>query len=507
MNEQTPQPIAYQKQLSILADEHPDRDAIVFITGDGENDRTLTWRVLDDLSNQTARLLQQNGVDENSTVVIGLFNCPEHYIVTFAAWKLGALVLPLRAAMPERERNEILDLAKPAVVVSIWEDVSYTNLSIDDLSAAHKLSADPLPDMIANPGKSIASGGSTGRPKIIVTPGDWVATMGRTLLALQHIATGGKQLVAGPLYHNAPFLISHIGMFEGATLVLMDRFNADRVVTAIEDHKIEVAYFAPIMMDRISKLPDVSNRDFSSIKDIIHTAAPCPPWLKQFWIELVGGEAVKEVFGATELVGLTFIRGDEWLEHRGSVGRPLPFCVMKILDPTGTEAPTGEVGEIFMKRVDIEQSYFYIGSEPAKTSDDGFASVGDLGYVDEDGYLFIADRRVDLIITGGANVYPAQVEAALTEHSGVGDAAVIGIPDDAWGKRVHAVVEAADTSNPPTVAELDAHCRDRLTSYKVPKSYEFVDELPRDPAGKIRRSRMVTERESGTIENIVFVGR
>src|SRR5262249_18349048 len=149
---------------------------------------------------------------------------------------------------------------------------------------------------------------------------------------------------------------------------------------------------------------------------------------------------------------------------------------------------TGEVGEIFFRLFDPEPTYYYIGSPPVKSTPDGFMSVGDMGWVDEEGYLFLADRRVDLIISGGANIYPAEVEAALTEHPAVRDVAVIGLPDDDWGKIVHAVIQPRDAANPPAIRALDAHCRERLAAYKVPKSYEFVAALPRDDTGKIRRS-------------------
>jgi bile acid-coenzyme A ligase len=488
--------ISYGRRLTMLATAHPDTTAMIFVPEQGE-ERTVTWAELEKQSNQIARLLAHHGVDEHAMVVVGLPNSPAHFFATFAAWKLGALTLPLRSVMAAKERDAILALGKPQVVVANWPALPYTTLSADALDHAADLPDDPLPDIIPHPGKSIGSGGSTGRPKIIVDPAPWASIPGQTLLTLLGAPMQQRQLVAGPLYHNAPFLFSHLGLFEEHTLIVMERFHAARVVDMIERHQIQVMYLAPIMMDRIIKLPGVKARDFSSINFLGHTAAPCPPWLKRAWIDLVGAESVLEVFGATELVGVTAIRGDEWLTHPGSVGRPLPICEMRICDADGQALPPGEVGEIFMRRVDTDASYHYIGAPPLKSDPEGFASVGDLGWVDEAGYLFIADRRVDLIITGGANVYPAEVEAALTEHPAIGDVAVIGVPDAEWGKRVHAVIEPLDPAQPPSVTELDTHCREHLTSYKVPKSYEFIASLPREPSGKIRRAAMVEERESG----------
>jgi bile acid-coenzyme A ligase len=264
----------------------------------------------------------------------------------------------------------------------------------------------------------------------------------------------------------------------------MEKFDAAQAVDAIERYKVNFCFMAPTMIQRIVALEGVEKRDFSSFQGMYHTAAPCPPWLKREWMKLLGPEKVFEAFGATEGVGATVIRGDEWLEHPGSLGKP-QGCDMKILDENGQEVSQGEVGEIFMRPHTDEETYDYIGSDRAKSTTDGFVSVGDMGWVDAEGYLFLADRRVDLIITGGANVYPAEVEAALSEHEQIGDVVVIGVPDEDWGKRVHAVIQPVDYDRPPSVAELDAHCRERLMSYKVPKSYEFMREVPRLPSGKI----------------------
>ena len=228
---------------------------------------------------------------------------------------------------------------------------------------------------------------------------------------------------------------------------------------------------------------------------MFQTAAPCPQWLKRRWMELTAPEKLVESFGASEANGSCRIRGDEWLKHPGSVGRPVN-AELKILDENMREMPQGEVGEIFFRpNVHPEPTYRYIGSPPAKTTPDGFISVGDMGHVDPDGYLFLSDRRVDLIIRGGANIYPAEVEAALSEHPDVADVAVVGIPHDELGKSVHAIVEPRPGTTPDEAA-LRAWMRERLTAYKMPESYEFMPALPRDPSGKIRRSQLAREREA-----------
>jgi bile acid-coenzyme A ligase len=335
--------VSFGRRLAMLADAHPDTPAIIFVRRDGEEER-LPWRALERASNQLARLLAAQGADERSTVVVGLPNCPAHFIATFAVWKLGALPLSLRSAMPDRERDAVLDLAQPAVVIADWSRTRYPTLGTADLTRLDAFDDGPLEDRISNPGKAIPSGGSTGRPKIIVTPGPWARVPGTPVGILDALGFGPeqKQLVCGPLYHNGPFLTSYHGLFDDNTLVLMERFDAARAIELIERHRIEAMYLPPILMQRIGAVPGVRQRDFSSIQTVGSTAAPVPIWLKRFWIELVGARAVTEVFGATEFVGCTIIRGDEWLAHPGSVGRPF-VSELRILDDTGRDLPPGEV--------------------------------------------------------------------------------------------------------------------------------------------------------------------
>jgi bile acid-coenzyme A ligase len=302
------------------------------------------------------------------------------------------------------------------------------------------------------------------------------------------------QLVAGPFYHNSPFCCAHYGLFEDHTVIVMERFDARRAADLIERYRVNFVFMAPTMMSRVARLTDADRRDFSSIEVLYHTAAPCPAWLKRRWIDLLGPTHVYEAFGAAEDAGVVTIRGDEWLDHPGSLGRGYNTKLV-ILDDDGLPVKTGEVGEIFMRYADsVTPNYYYIGAPPAKATADGCVSVGDMGWVDEDGYLYLADRRVDLIISGGENIYPAEVEAAISEHPAVWDVAVIGLADPEWGKRVHAVIQPINPSTAPDNDELREHCLARLARYKVPKSFEVVDQLPRDQSGKIRRLAMVQER-------------
>ncbi|MHB8507886.1 MAG: AMP-binding protein [Candidatus Dormibacteria bacterium] len=485
--------ISFPARLRQLATDDPARPVLIFspITGPEE---TLTYKELDRASDRASHLFAERGVGPDSTVVIGLRNCPAHYVATWAAWKVGALVLPLSASLPPGEREGLLDLADAAAVVADW-DLPGAIPEADIWARGH--SEEPLPDVIPHPGKSIGSGGSTGRSKIIIDPNPLTCEPGVVPMGLEDLGLRLRQvqLIPGPLYHNSPFgWGSLLGIPAQHTLVLMERFDAARAVDLIERHRVNFVLVVPTMMRRILQLPGIQDRDLSSMQSTVHTAAPCPPWVKEQWIDLVGAEKVFEGFGATEAVGTTWIRGDEWLEHHGSVGRPRE-CDLKVLDETGHEVPAGTVGEIFMRPHAAGPTYVYRGSAPAKSTDDGFQSVGDLGWVDEEGYLYVADRRTDMIISGGANIYPAEVEAALVQHPEVDDVAVIGLPDDDLGRRVHAVIRPRILSAPPSIGDLKRHSENQLARSKVPRSWEFVSELPRNDMGKIRRSALLAERE------------
>jgi bile acid-coenzyme A ligase len=248
----------------------------------------------------------------------------------------------------------------------------------------------------------------------------------------------------------------------------------------------------PTMLKRIAEVPDVRSRDFSSVDAVMYGGAPIAEWVVRAWLEMVGPEHFVLSYGGTEALGLTLARGDEWLRHVGTVGRPVD-CDLKIVDDDGRAAPPGSVGNVYLRRHGVQVAR-YLGGEDIAVDDEGFATLGDLGWLDDDGYLYIADRRSDMIVSGGANVYPAEVEMALAEHRGVADVVVVGIPDPEWGHRVHAIVEPADHSRPPDRDDLRAHVRARLAAYKVPKSVEIVERIGRTAAGKVNRSSMAAAR-------------
>ena len=488
--------VSFGRRLTDLAARFGGRTAITLAKQDGSED-ALSWAELERWSNRAARLMAAHGVDPQTMVCIGIWNSLEHYAAAYGAWKLGACTLPLSPKMPDLEFDGITGLLDRKLVIADRPGAAFGLGALTALRHGGPHADIALPDITASPGKAIGSGGSTGRSKIIVDPKPWARVPGDRGGQPASLAfrTGQVQLVAGPLYHNSPFSWGHNGLFEEHHLVVLERFDAARAVEMIEKYRCQFMFLAPTMMQRIVRLPDIEARDLSSIECVYQTAAPCPPWLKRRWMELTAPETLMEGFGATEAVGSCRIRGDEWLKHPGSVGRPAN-AEMKILDDELNEVPQGEVGEIFMRPfVHPQPTYRYIGAPPAKTTPDGFVSVGDMGYVDAEGYLFLSDRRIDLIIRGGANIYPAEVEAALSEHPDVADVAVIGLPHDELGKTVHAIVEPRPGVAPDEAA-LRGWMKQRLTTYKMPESYEFMAQLPRDQSGKIRRSQLARERET-----------
>jgi bile acid-coenzyme A ligase len=252
----------------------------------------------------------------------------------------------------------------------------------------------------------------------------------------------------------------------------------------------------PTMMLRIWRLPEEERlgRDLSALKGMLHLAAPCPPWLKEAWIEWLGPEVIWELYAGTEAQGVTIISGADWMAHKGTVGKPAEGT-MRILDPvTHEELPPGEIGEVWMRPPEGRATYQYIGAE-ARTDEAGWESLGDMGSMDAEGYLYLADRRTDLILAGGANIYPAEVEAALDEHPAIASCCVIGLPDEDLGQRVHAILELDPAAGAgPDDDELKVFLKERLAPYKIPRSFERVEGTIRDDAGKVRRSQLRSER-------------
>ena len=478
--------IPLSRMLSYWADQRPD---MVAVHHEGDE---ITFAELDASSNRLARAYAELGVKEEDFVTIALPNGIEFFESTFAIWKLGAVPQPVSAKLPKFERDQIIEIGRPSLVVGVPDGVHPDVKTIHErFDPSPKLPATELPEKIASTWKAMTSGGSTGRPKLIVAKQPAVRDPDD---AFFNFPMRSSVLIPGPLYHNGPFIWATGGLFRGNTVTVTTRFDAEQTLQLIEAHRVNMVYMVPTMMQRIWNLPtDARKRyDVSSLKTLWHLAAPCPVWLKEAYIEWLGADVIWELYGGTEGQGGTVITGPEWVTHKGSVGKPNATCEMKIVDEEGNVVAPNVVGEVYMRpKAGPGTTYRYIGAD-AKVIDGGWESLGDMGRMDEDGYLYLSDRQTDMILSGGANIYPAEVEAAIDSFPGVRSSAVIGLPHTDLGNTIHAIIDAPGG----TVAQdaLLAHLGERLVRYKIPRTIEFVSEPLRDDAGKVRRKQLREER-------------
>ena len=453
----------------------------------------LSWGELADRSLRRAHALAAQGVEQGDRVVLALPNCNAFYELTFAIWKLGATPTVVSPRLPFAELSAILELAEPKAVVAADPGLRDRLQALPaDFGRDHPETS-PLTSIEAPSWKAMTSGGSTGRPKLIV---DHHGTAMDDAVMRPDIPRDGVMLNPGPLYHNFPFAMTHVNLLNGTSVVGMAKFDAAEFLDLVERYRVQWVALVPTMMNRIARLPEEvrATHDMSSLETVWHTAAPIPPWLKEFWIDWIGPEKIWEMYGGTEGICTTQLSGTEWLAHRGSVGKPAGGEIL-IRAEDGSALPPGEVGEIYMRNTYTQPgtaTYHYVGADSRRLPD-GFESLGDYGWVDEDGYLYIADRRTDLILSGGRNIFPAEVEAVLLEHPAVAEAIVIGLPDEDLGAQVHAIVRLEDG----VAAEADEllnFAREKLIAYKLPRTIEFTSQALRDEAGKARRSKLREER-------------
>jgi acyl-CoA synthetase (AMP-forming)/AMP-acid ligase II len=333
----------------------------------------------------------------------------------------------------------------------------------------------------------IYTSGTTGQPKGAWRPNGVDIANVLQVISIFELNQSDVHLMCGPGYHSAVGFFSALHQVLGATVVLQPKFDADGALEAIERHRVTTAFMAPMLLQRLVDAQARHPRDTSSLRALILGAAPCPYALK-VRAEEVFGKVLWEFYGATETGINTVLRPEDQLRKPGSCGTAVPGQEIRLVRDDGGEAAIAEPGE-FMVRNNWQAEYFNRPDATNKSLHDGFFSVGDVAYRDEEGYYFICDRRIDMIISGGVNIYPAEIEAVLHAHPAVMDAAVIGVPDAEWGESVKAVVQRRPEMT-VTAEELIAFCAERLASYKKPKSIDFVDELPRDAAGKLLKRRL-----------------
>lgn len=476
--------ISFARRLTELATAVPDAPCISL------GSCTLSRQVFDQNANRIASALAARGLAVGDLLTIALPNSIAFFEVAAACWKIGATPQPVSWRFPQLELDAIARLAEtPFVVGEAGLNCSYPVVP-PQLLLQEGANAPDIEERVAPSWKAATSGGSTGRPKLILSsqPGIFTDNFG----AVWRLEADDVALMPAPLSHNGPFMTGSYCLLRGGHLVLMERFDAEEVLREIERRRATWVYLVPTMMSRIQRLPDARRTayDLSTLRSVWHLAAPCPPWLKRAWIEWLGPDVIWEIYGATEALASTIISGSEYLAKPGSVGRVF-MGEMKVVGPQGEDLSPGAVGEIYMRRGAAEPApYRYRGAESKRIAQ-GWETVGDLGMIDADGYVFLSDRRTDMILVGGSNVYPAEVEAALEEHPAVQSCAVVGLPDADLGQYVHAIVEPRLAVK---VDELLAHLGQRLVSYKLPRSIEFVTQSLRDEAGKVRRTQLRDER-------------
>lgn len=505
------------------AERNPDKPAYV-MAGSGE---VVTYRQLDDRSNQLARLLHDRGLRFGDHLAIFMDNNARYLEVCWAAQRSGLYFTPINYHFNAEEVAYIVDDCDASALVtsaalgataselaSLLPAQVATRLMVggataegyeryDDAVGAYP--AEPLAEELEGHAM-LYSSGTTGRPKGIRY------TLERQPVGNPQAALAGFSATYGvgedtvylspaPLYHSAPLQFCIAVTRLGGTAVILEQFDPEAALAAIERYRVTHAQFVPTMFVRMMKLPVAvrARYDVSSLQIAVHAAAPCPVEIKRQMIDW-WGPILFEYYGSTEAMGSTMITSEEWLAHPGSVGRPF-YTTVHILDEDGRECPTGEAGVVWFEPNERMLRFEY-HKDPGKTEqahdDRGWGTVGDIGYLDADGYLYLTDRRDFMIVSGGVNIYPQEAENLLVTHPKVMDAAVFGIPDPEMGERVHAVVQPVTVADagPDLERELVAFCREHLSHYKCPRAVDFQAELPRQPTGKLYK-RLLRDRYWG----------
>jgi long-chain acyl-CoA synthetase len=495
-----------------LAEEDPGRVAVIAPDGTAIEAGDLLAR-----ANQYVHGLRSLGLRPGDTIAVVLSNSALTLELYLAALQAGWYVTPINHHLVAGEIAYILRDCEAKVLVCGARFAASCVPAADEagLDGRARFSVGEIPGF--RPIEELWSGqptgapaersagmamhytsGTTGRPKGVrrplpaVTP-EVVVAHTQGVFAIVGVEAGppNVHLMVSPMYHTIVSM-SVMSLHLGHLVVVREGFTPEDALDSIDKYKVTVAHMVPTMFHRLLSLPEPARRssDVSSLRWILHAAAPCPIWVKQQMLDW-WGPVLYEYYGATEGGG-TLVTPQEWLARPGTVGRAWPGAEVRVLDDNRDPCPAGREGTIYLK---LGANQFAYHKDPKKTESnrvDGFFTVGDVGYLDDDGYLFICDRKADMIISGGVNIYPAEIESAILEHPAVADVAVFGIPDDEWGEQVKAVVEPHVGVGPTAELEdeLRAFCSERLAKFKCPRSYEFTDSLPRDPSGKLLKRRL-----------------
>ena len=511
-----------QMHPSIHARTTPDKPAYIM----ADTGEVVTYRELDERSNQIAHLLRDTGLKTGDSIAIFMDNNVRYYEICWAAQRAGLYYTCISSRLTAGEvayiaadcsaklfftSHALAPLAEELVRDNHLPTISRKFIvrgSLDGYEEFEKAYAGypktPIEDQSAG-ADMLYSSGTTGRPKGVKHPLTGAAIDEPTSLVglamlLYSMDDKTIYLSPAPLYHAAPLRWSMTVQRLGGTVIVMDHFDAEASLKYIEKYKATHSQWVPTMFVRMLKMPEGIRKkyDVSSMKVAIHAAAPCPVPVKEQMIEW-WGPVIYEYYAGSEGNGFTALNSEEWLAHKGSVGKPLN-AIAHICDEEGNELPIGEAGTIYFE----SDTVFEYHNDPKKTQESRhpahptWSTLGDIGRVDEDGYLYLTDRKAFMIISGGVNIYPQEAENILVMHPKVADVAVIGVPNEDFGEEVKAIVQPANWSDagPELEAELLEFCRQHLSAIKCPRSIDFEEELPRHPTGKLYK-RLIRDRYWG----------
>ena len=489
--------------VSIHAQSKPDAVAQV------ENDRSLTWRELLERRNRAASALVKQGVGRGEHVIIYAPNSLEYLLASAATRAANAVPIPMNHRLVADEVSYILDhsdavaafvggpfvamadeVRRRASRVRLWitlgaerRDWATSLAELLDAGSAESPAVDPAQGL---GGSMIYTGGTTGKPKGALRAASDAQLTLAFMQALGMIHECHVHLVAGPLYHSAPGSFALFAAVLGGTVVVMPKFDPEQALHLIDKHRVTSTFMAPTLIKRIVDLPESvrARYDVTSMQSLVVAAAPCPMRVKEAALACFG-PCLYEFYGSTELGINTILRPEDVLRKPGSCGKAAPNVEIALLDDDGRPVPTGEPGELYVRRFGgMFDSYYRNPEATRQTERDGWYSVGDVAWMDAEGFYTLCDRKRDMIISGGVNIYPAEIEDALHRHPAIEDVAVFGVPDDDWGERVHAAVQLRPNQT-LTDDELRAFARRHLADYKVPREVSFPADFPRDTAGKL----------------------
>jgi long-chain acyl-CoA synthetase len=493
--------------LASHAESNSDKPAVIL------GERSVDFASLSRRANRAANAFKGLGAGEGDRVAIMSFNSIEGSEVANGARRLGMIVVPVNYRLRGSELAYVINDSGANIVVAGPDHADIVEAARKEITGAPRFIAvgehvppgwlsygevmdgasDASPDSKAGNGigaSMIYTSGTTGHPKGAWRPNGVDLANVLQVISIFELSQSDVHLMCGPSYHSGVAFFGTLHQVLGATIVLQPRFDADGALDAIARHRVTTSFIAPTLLQRLVDAQLNKPHDVSSLRALILGAAPCPFALKER-AEAVFGQVMWEFYGATETGINTVLRPEDQLRKPGSCGIGVPGQEIRLVGPDGEDVPDGEPGELMVRNSWLAE-YYQRPDATGKSMHDGFFSVGDVAYRDAEGYYFICDRRIDMVISGGVNIYPAEIEAALHAHPAVMDAAVIGVPDEQWGESVKAVVQlrAGATATKLMEVELIAFCAERLAGYKKPRSVDFVEELPRDAAGKLLKRKI-----------------